>query len=114
MHHEMKKVTVIVTEMMTMLMLNGAREIDIKIKRTDIGTEFTFTHYDCHYDEDFIDRLEYNLNTQRQYEVEGYYWQLAGEDESGDELHLVGAMIDEAEIKKDEENLHIHLIRRTI
>jgi len=52
------------------------------------------------------------LNTQRQNEVEGYYWQLAGDDNNGDELYLVGAMIDDAKVELIERDLHIRFTRK--
>lgn len=112
MHHEIKKCTFIMTEIMTFLMANGAREVDCKFKAEKDGLYFTFTHYNCDYDDEFIEKLQYNLDTQRQYEVEGYYWQLCGEDESGDELYLVGSMVDEAKVEKKNNNLTIHLKRK--
>ena len=39
-------------------------------------------------------------------------WQLVGEDDSSDELHLVGAMVDEANVSKKGKDLHIQLLRK--
>lgn len=43
--------------------------------------------------------------------MEEYYWELAGETDSSEELGLVGTMIDEATIGYDEEKVVIELIR---
>lgn len=111
MQHEVKKVTLIINELITMMLLNGAEEIDVNIKRKDDNSDITLIHRGCHYSEKFIEGMRYNLNTQRQAEVEGYYWQLVGDDETSEELHLVGAMIDSAEVELHQNDLFIHILR---
>ncbi|BCJ94667.1 hypothetical protein acsn021_22360 [Anaerocolumna cellulosilytica] len=112
MQHEEKKLTLIINELLTLLLLNGAEEIDVNIKRKGDASEITMIHRQCKYDAKFIEKMKYNLNTQRQSEVEGYYWQLVGEDDSSNELHLVGAMIDTAEVDMKQNDLHIFLVRK--
>jgi hypothetical protein len=112
MQHEEKKVTLIINELLTILLLNGAEDIDVNIKRKGDTSEITLIHHQCQYDESFIEKMKYNLNTQRQSEVEGYYWQLVGEDDSSNQLHLVGAMIDTAEVEMKQNDLHIFLVRK--
>ena len=111
MQHEFKKITLIINELITMMLLNGAEEIDVNIKKVDKISEVTLIHRNCHYPEEFIEKMRYNLNTQRQSEVEGYYWQLVGDDDSGEELHLVGAMIDQAKVEIHEKDLSIFIVR---
>lgn len=114
--HEAKKIAQIVSEILTLFLLNGAENIDIKvntkISTNGQNTEIIIIQYECDYEEEFIQKIEYNLNTQRQYEIEGYYWQLVGEDDSSDELHLVGAMVDKANVSKKGKDLHIQLLRK--
>lgn len=112
MQHEVKKITGIIDEIVTVLLLNGAEELDINIKREGDVSKIRIIHRNCEYDEEFIEKMSYNLNTQRQCEVEGYYWQLVGEDDDGDELYLVGAMIDEAQVERRDNDLYIHLVRK--
>ncbi len=116
MRHEAKKIAQIVSEILTLFLLNGAENIDIKVNtkvlKNEQSTEIIIIQYECNYEEEFIEKIKYNLNTQRQYEIEGYYWQLVGEDDSGDELHLVGAMVDEANVRKKGKDLHIQLLRK--
>lgn len=112
MQHEVKKVTLIVNELLTLLLLNGAEDVDVKVNRLEDRTEITLFQPKSKYDDEFIHRLRHNLNTQRQYEVEGYYWQLVGETDSSDELHLVGAMVDEAIIENNDGDLSIHITRK--
>lgn len=112
MQHEVKKLTLIANELTTLMLLNGAEEVDVKIKRNGNTAEITLIHRNCDYSEDFMDKLQYSLSTQRQCEVEGYYWQLCGDDDSGDELFLVGAMVDEATAEIIDGDLKIHLVRK--
>jgi predicted peptidase len=116
MRHEAKKIAQIVSEMLTLFLLNGAENIDIKVNtkvsQNEQNTEIIIIQYECNYEEEFIQKMKYNLSTQRQYEIEGYYWQLVGEDDSGDELHLVGAMVDKANVTKKGNDLHIQLLRK--
>lgn len=111
MRHETKKLTLVINELLTHLLLNGAKDIDIKIHHDKSCSKVVFTQQPCHFSETFIKKLEHNLNTQRQNEVEGYYWQLIGEDDLCDELHLVGAMIDHATVSVENEVLRIEIIR---
>lgn len=111
MQHEIKKITRIIDEMLTVFMLSEAEEIDVKIKRGKLKTSIYFTNYNCTFDEAYIEQLKNNLNVQRQCEVEGYYWQLTGENDIDEELFLVGAMIDQAVIVKKDGNLYIELVR---
>src|SRR5665647_534742 len=113
MQHEAKKITLIVNELLTVLLLDGSSEIDIKILKQNQRTEIIMVQHQCCHDDRFIERLRYNLNTQRQKEVEGYYWQLVGENDNGDELYLVGTMVDQAIVERRGEDLFIHLIRKT-
>lgn len=111
MQHELKKVTLIMNELMNLMLRNGAEDIDINLKHHGKHSEITLIHRNCQYSEDFVENLRYDLNTQRQNEVEGYYWQLVGDDEPSEELHLVGAMIDEAAVEMQGNDLHIHIVR---
>lgn len=116
MQHEAKKIAQIVNEILTMLLLNGAEHMEIKVNTKESAkgqsTEIVLIQHDCDYDDEFIEKINYNLNTQRQYEIEGYYWHLVGEDDTGDELHLVGAMVDKAHVVRKGRDLYIQLLRK--
>jgi len=112
MQHEEKKVALIINEIITMELLDGAEDIDVNIKRENGLSKVHIIYHNCEYDSQFIEKIAYNLNTQRQNEVEGYYWQLAGDDNNGDELYLVGAMIDDAQVELIDNDLHIRFIRK--
>jgi len=59
-----------------------------------------------------LEHLEKALNTPRCHEMEEYYWNLTGDNDTYTELTLVGMMIDEAHINYvDEEYLELLLTR---
>lgn len=111
MQHEIKKITKIIDEMLTMLLLKGKERIEVKVETEQDKTTIDITEFECDLTQDEIERFNNDLNVQRQHEVEGYYWQLTGEDDTEDELFLVGSMIDEAIVESKNNNLHIRLVR---
>ena len=52
------------------------------------------------------------LNTERQHEIEEYYWNLLSESEEDSELAIVGMMIDQAEVEYKDDILKIKLLRK--
>lgn len=112
MQHESKKIALIVNELVTMLLLNGEGSIEVKVERNKDETEIFITQHQCDYDQKFVDMLRYSLNIPRQTEVEGYYWQLVGDDEDCDELSLVGTMIDEAVVELKGNDLFVNIVRK--
>ena len=59
-----------------------------------------------------IDDLNVLLCCQRQDEMEGYYWELAGENDQHEELNLICMLLDNVEIlHDDEENLKVTVCR---
>jgi len=111
MKNEQKKITLIVNELLTLLLHHGASDINIQITKKDHYISVNFIQKDCDFDTDLVDKLKFELKAQRQNEVEGYYWQLVGKASRGDELHLVGAMIDESTITLEDNVLTIYLKR---
>jgi len=111
MKHEAKKINLIMNELINLMVRNGAEDIDINIKHRGEISELTLIHRNCHYSPQFVEEIRYDLSSQRQCELEGYYWQLVGDDEPSEELHLVGAMVDEAEVELINNDLHIKVTR---
>lgn len=114
MRDEIRKLNKLVDEMSSLLMKKGSMEIDIKIKRENNSSTITIIDYNTRCTDEEIDELKFILNIQRQCEVEGFYWELMGDDDKGDELFLVGSMIDKADITKLDNNLHIVMYRKYI
>lgn len=111
MKKELKKITLIIDEIVALLLLHGASDINIQIDKTESYTKIKFVQKDFAFDQDFVDRLRFDLAHQRENEVEGYYWQLVGKDDLSDEVYLVGAMIDESQVKVEENHLTIEIKR---
>ena len=111
MQSEIKKLTRIIDEMTYVFMHKGSTDLDIKIKRSKDVSTIYMVDYNTQYSDEDIEDLNKILNIQRQCEIEGYYWELVGEDNDGDELFLVGSMIDNAEVKKIGNNLYIKMDR---
>ncbi len=111
MQHETKKITLIIDELLTLLLHKGNGNIEVKIERNKRSTEIMIVQYQCNYEETFIDNLRFDLNTQRQTEIEGYYWQLVGDDDDGEKMSLVGAMVDEAVVEQKNGDMYINITR---
>lgn len=111
MQSEIKKITRIIDEMTYLLMKKGSVDMEVKVKRDIDSTTIYIVDYNTKYSEEDTYELNEILNIQRQCEIEGYYWELVGEDNDGDELFLVGSMIDNAEVKKIYDHLYIKMIR---
>lgn len=112
MKHEVKKISQIVNELISMLLLDGAEDIEVAIKRDQEATYIDLIQRKCNYEPEIIEKLNDELNIPRQHEIEGYYWQLAGENECEKELCLVAAMTDTAVVKYADGVLEIRLLRK--
>ncbi|MFI3210399.1 MAG: hypothetical protein R3Y64_05040 [Peptostreptococcaceae bacterium] len=112
MDSEIKKITRLIDEISTMLLKNGCSDLDIKLKREDDLSIVKIVSFDCIFTDEEISDLRDVLNIQRQCEIEGFYWELMGDDINGDELFLVGSMIDSADVYKKDNNLFIDILRR--
>ena len=113
MRYETKKICKIVDELTTMFLKEDTNEVDFKIIKSPEQTIIRIVDHDTRYSDAQIEHLRKTLNNQRLFEVEEYYWKLAGENEE-DELTLVSAMIDTATVTKQDGNLMIELIRKNV
>jgi hypothetical protein len=111
MRHEVKKICRIVDELTTMFLKEDSNEVDFKIITSPERSVIRLVVYHTKMDDAFIEHLGKTLNNQRQFEIEEYYWQLAGETDEDDELTLISVMIDEATVEKRDGNLYIELVR---
>ncbi len=112
MRDEIRKINKLVDEMTSLLMKRCSSEIDVKIKRENPNVVITIIDYNTTYSSFEIEELRSVLNIQRQCEVEEFYWELMGDDNKGDELFLVGSMIDFASVEKVDNNLEIVMHRK--
>lgn len=112
MRHEAKKIGRIIDELTTLLLKDDTNHLDLRIETGNQETRITIIDYNTHYSAGEIACFERMLNQQRQYEIEEYYWQLAGETDESDELVIVSAMIDRAKLELQGNNLYIELVRK--
>lgn len=111
MRHEIRKISKMIDELTTFCLENDADDVQIHIKNLEDKEVITVTAYHIKDIEEVATKIRDFLSYPRELEMEEYYWELAGEADRGDELGLVGAMIDEARIDYNEEQLYIELIR---
>ena len=112
--NEVKKITKLVDEVTSLLMKSGSNDINVHIKRDVDLTTITIIDHNTSYPDDEIASLDDVLNIQRQSEVEEFYWELMGDDLHGDELFLVGSMVDRATVKKIDNDLHVIIYREVL
>lgn len=111
MRHEIKKIAKMVDELTTFFMEHHPKSLNIKINDLPDREVIAVEAEALDHIEECINDLKQFLSYPREREMEEYYWELAGETDSSEELGLVGTMIDEATIGYDEEKVVIELIR---
>lgn len=98
MKHTNQRNIKIVTELLSYLYNHNSDNVRIDINKEGkkiiifIKAEITFISSEN------IEFLKKSLNVQRCHEMEEYYWNLTGDNDTDTELTLVGMMIDEAHI----------------
>ena len=98
MKYQFEKKLKIINELMTYLYKLGSKDINVRLEKGNSSTLFLIWGEIDSISSDELDNLSTMLNTDRQHEIEEYYWNLGGESESDGELSLVGMMIDKVEI----------------
>lgn len=111
MNQDQEIIIKIIDEMVTYLFHIGAKNIDFNYKNEVKYYTITFKCDYNHDKKDMIYRMVKCINMERQEEMEGYFWELAGQYKKDTELTLVGMMTDEAKVYFDDEIIKILLIR---
>ncbi|WP_066896072.1 hypothetical protein [Clostridium nigeriense] len=101
----------IINELMTYLYKLGSKNIQVNLHRDEAKTSFLISGEVPNIDDTELNRLKAILNTQRQHEVEEYYWHLGGESDAEGELSLVGMMIDNVDIYYNNDILKLEIQR---
>lgn len=101
----------IINELMNYIYKLGAKNININFNEEDTSTNFVIWGNITSLSEEKLDELKLKLNTERIHEVEEYYWHLGGDSEVGEELSLIGMMIDKVDIKLENGLLYIKISR---
>ncbi len=114
---ETKKAVKIISELMTYYFANRATSFKIDFNRNKIENnhiEFVIKIRGklAGISNEEINNLRKSLNIKREVQVEEYYWELAGEDNQGQEMDLVGMLTDKGLVEYDNEELIITLWRQ--
>lgn len=103
----------IIDELMSFCYKYGATKIDINISTIDKVVTIILSTNIKNLDSSVIKNMERLLSAPRCHEMEEYYWELTGDDDTDSELTLVGMMTDEADINyTNDSELQIVLKRR--
>ena len=106
-----KRISLMVDELMNYLFYLGAKNIDIAVRNKPDRFEI-YMEGDYNPEKDSkISALVMALATEKQEEMEEYYWGLAGDCDVDNELHLIGLMTDEATVDEIDGKLYIKLVR---
>ncbi len=112
MKHKLEKSIRIIDEILGFCCKYGSHDVDINYNATDEKkTIITFTAKNVDVPKDSLLSLDETLNMTRQHEVEECYWLLGGDDSYGDELELIGCMVDKARICYSNKTLTLTMIR---
>lgn len=102
----------IMTDLMGYFYHLGGTHFNVDLSIEAQCTHMTVTTEVGSLSEETITRMTEVLNVPRQHDMEQNYWNLSGDEEVGDELLLVGVMVDDASVAYDGETLTILLERR--
>ncbi len=112
MNESIKKLTKIIDELTTVFLKNKASKIDIKLKKNTSEYLLKFSVKGLDYQLFFLDDFVEELDKKREDNAEEYYWQLNGTNEDLGELHLIGMMIDDFQVKVEDDILILKIIRK--
>ncbi len=106
---EIRIVTKIIREISLFLMLNGYKHYRFDMKIENKTAYFTFRFETP--ENDLIDRMEEKLMRERELEVETYGWELVGDVDAKSELEIVGLLIDDMVVKREDGDTVVTLVR---
>lgn len=112
---ENKKISKMVDELVTFYLERDGKNIRLEIKQKPEGLYIISSGQNLNISKEELDRLEHTINTQnREAELEEYYWTLAGDRHSSEELSLIAVMVDTAGVSYDLDSdiVHISLFRK--
>lgn len=109
--HEEKKITKIIEELTIFFFSIGATDVSSHIECKGKQGKITFrSNYDTAYERK-LNCIKDMLSKQKAEYVEELYWELAGSGDPGEtsQLLLIGMMVDQAEIIREDGYVTIHL-----
>ena len=111
MKYEMQKITRIVDVIIDFYMSHSAKKINMSIEDMQDKYILIFEADEIVCSNKTANDLNRLLSIDRQREVEEVYWQLGSNDVEGEEINLVGMMVDEVKIDYNCPSLKIQLVR---
>lgn len=114
MKHTNQKNIKLISELMGFCYHYGATNINIDVDHNDNKVEINLKAHIKNIPEEVLNTVKEMLSSPRSREIEEYYWNLSGGDDTDCELVLVGMMIDSAKVEYDNESeiLKFNLIRK--
>lgn len=110
MNNEQSKAVKMLDETIIYFLNHGMSDLEISLSLKGNKTSVSVSAYTKKQPED-LDEVSESLLNPRQPEVEEYYWRLLGTNNKNNQLHLLGALVDDAKIMYEESKLTIQLIR---
>lgn len=110
-----QKITKIVDELITFFFNVGSDEVKIDIKKCSGGYELSLQSGYLPSERKTLEDLNRFLKTEEKNQgLEEFFWELAGASSLGQssELHLVGQMIDSAEVLIDESIVRLKIYKK--
>lgn len=108
---KMQKNMRIMTDLMGYCYHLGGTHFQVDMSLEAKSTHMSISTEVAQVSEETLAEITRVLNTPRQYDMEQNYWDLSGDEEVGDELLLVGVMVDHASVVYDGGRLTILLER---
>ncbi len=114
MRTHIKRITSIVDEIMTFLLLENFSKLSVSVEPKGKSTRLQFISENDSMTQKQLDTILSVLNQPRQVELETYYWTLLGESGVDMSLNVVGRMVDSAEGYLENGSIVLILIREEI
>ncbi|HZK32947.1 MAG TPA: hypothetical protein VFC60_00475 [Tissierellaceae bacterium] len=111
MKYKREKLIKIMNELVNFCLHINMSELIINFKSDKDWGEVSVEGYCANPPMDRLENLEYILNSPRQPELEGYYWNLLGDGHGRQELEMVGTLVDSGSISYEDNILKISVKR---
>ncbi len=113
MNSEQSKAIKMINEVMIYFFNHHFSDLEMSLNVKEKKTVISVSGYSKTQPDDLVEVSESLLHP-RQPEVEEYYWRLLGTNNKTNQLHLLGALVDDVSIMYEENLLTVQLIRHHI
>ena len=111
MKHNKKRILSVINELTMNLLAAGATDINVRIQELETEYQITIQSNFCIEKQDKMKELAQVIQEKPQVGMEEFYWELAGESDFGNELHLAAMMVDRVEVELLEDAIKLELFR---